>query len=110
MVTPMSAAPSKASRRVPIDSLRQALTQEAAGCHLQASRGTQRKRHEGLPTGRAPSPPPSLPAAWIARQTAEGRAPCSPLTGLPLEHLQLSPNQALARRIKALRTATGPSC
>ncbi|KAL4425129.1 hypothetical protein ABPG77_008234 [Micractinium sp. CCAP 211/92] len=43
--------------------------------------------------------------AWVARQTAEGRAPCSPLTGLPLEHLLLTPNQALARQIQALHAA-----
>lgn len=43
--------------------------------------------------GLMPSAPP--PAGWIAREQALGRAPTSPMTGQPLQHLQLSPNHAL---------------
>ncbi len=63
--------------------------------------------HKTQPPTAAPTPPTPTPgpAAWFARQTAEGKVPCSPLTGLPLEHLRLTPNQALARQIQALRSA-----
>ena len=45
------------------------------------------------------------PAAWIARQAAAGQAPCSPMTGLPLEDLSLRPNRALRAVIASIRAA-----
>lgn len=45
-------------------------------------------------------------AGWIARQQADGQAPCSPLTGAPLPHLMLTPNHAL-RKLVAGFAASG---
>eukprot|EP00887_Chlorella_sp_A99_P003286 scaffold9.g3286.t1 len=42
---------------------------------------------------------------WIARERAAGRAPTSPMTGEPLEHLQLAPNHALRGVIGTLTAA-----
>ena len=47
-------------------------------------------------------------AAWIEQQQAAGQAPCSPLTGLPLEHLALTTNLALRSLIASL-TAGQPA-
>ena len=44
----------------------------------------------------------SFGAAWIEQQQAAGQAPRSPLTGLPLEHLVLTPNLALRSLIASL--------
>ena len=50
----------------------------------------------------------AAPAAWIEQQQAAGKAPCSPLTGLPLEHLALTPNLALRSLIASLKASGQP--
>jgi len=44
-------------------------------------------------------------AAWIERQKAAGQTPCSPLTGLPLRHLALTPNRLVNDVVAALQAA-----
>ena len=41
-------------------------------------------------------------AAWIKQQQADSQAPCSPLTGLPLEHLAQTPNRLVRSLIASL--------
>lgn len=43
------------------------------------------------------------PAAWVARQLAEGQPPASPVTGLPLEHGAAVPNRLAAHLVAALQ-------
>ena len=58
----------------------------------------------GVPTPAVP--PPWYPAAWIARRVAAGHTPCSPLTNVPLRHLDLESN-LVVRRLTAGLAAAG---
>jgi hypothetical protein len=64
-----------------------------------------------LPCLTAIAPPcPALPcsacaAAWIARQTAAKQAPCSPLSNLPLRHLELEANHVVRKLVAGLVAA-----
>ena len=77
-----------------------------AGCTVQSLQPESNQSVQACPA-RLPwyLPPCPAAAAWIARQQAEGRAPCSPLTGLPLAHLFLAPNRALRTLSAGLQAA-----
>ena len=69
-----------------------------------ASAACMRPRVAALLAHAVPCLPP-VPAAWIARQQAEGAVPSSPATNLPLEHLNLAENRALKAVIASLQAA-----